>query len=87
MKRWFELWVRKNAPIKLVVKCPFCGFEFITTTVKRVRCYNCERTFRVFYREKKGSELKSRVLLILKGEDKIKKLLGDVSGSPIRNDR
>lgn len=64
------------------VRCPHCGYEFPTTTVKRVRCFNCLRTFRVYYKERiKGKwEVKHRVVRIEKGTEKelIRKVMKEV---------
>ena len=39
--------------LKIRVKCPHCGFEQVTTTIKRVRCCRCMKTYQVFYRRGK----------------------------------
>jgi len=63
----------------LMVECPFCGYQFTTTTIKRVKCYNCERTFKVYYKTKKGKEwvLQHRVVGIVRGtrEELMKRIM------------
>ena len=39
--------------IKLKVKCPYCGFIQTTTTVKRVKCFRCMKSYPVFYKRKR----------------------------------
>ena len=36
--------------VVLRVRCPYCGFEQKTKSIKRVRCFRCLKTFPVFYR-------------------------------------
>lgn len=43
------------------VKCPFCGFEQNTTTVRTVRCFECGRQYRVYKKSQ------SRIVKIVKG--------------------
>ena len=46
----------------LRVKCPYCGHEQNTTTVRIVRCMNCNRSYQVY--RKTGT---SRIVGIVKG--------------------
>ena len=39
--------------IKLKVRCPHCGFIQTTTSIKRVRCFRCLRTYQVYYKRGK----------------------------------
>jgi transposase-like protein len=58
--------------IKLRVKCPYCGAERSTSSVKRVLCFKCGRSFKVFYKKKKKGYAKSTIKKIEKGS--LKKL-------------
>jgi len=49
----------------LLVKCPKCGFEQQTTTVKKVRCFRCNTVYNVYCKTKKG--WKSRIVKIVEG--------------------
>jgi len=51
------------------VKCPRCGYEFTTRTLKVVKCPNCSYHFKVYYRVKEGRKWywRSRVVKIEKG--------------------
>jgi len=51
-----------NSEIILLVRCPHCGYEQTTTTIKRVKCWRCQRTYSVY--PKKGT---SRIVKIVKG--------------------
>jgi len=42
--------------IKLKVRCPHCGFIQVTSTIKRVKCFRCLRTYPVFYKRKRFSK-------------------------------
>jgi len=42
--------------IKLKVRCPWCGFIQTTTTIKRVKCFRCLKTYPVFYKRKKWTK-------------------------------
>ena len=44
------------------VKCPFCGFEQNTTSLKTVKCLKCESRYQVFCKKKR-----SRVVGVVKG--------------------
>jgi len=50
----------------LLVRCPHCGGQFQTTSVKMVRCEYCGRVFRV-YRKR----ARTRIVKILKGNKAI----------------
>ena len=39
--------------VVLRVRCPHCGFEQTTRSIKRVRCFRCGRTYQVFNINKK----------------------------------
>jgi ribosomal protein S27E len=39
--------------VKLKVRCPYCGFIQITSTIKKVRCFRCMKTYPVFYKRKR----------------------------------
>jgi len=39
--------------VVLRVRCPHCGFEQTTTSIKSVRCRRCWRTYQVFNINKK----------------------------------
>jgi predicted Zn-ribbon and HTH transcriptional regulator len=47
------------------VRCPNCGFKQNATTIKQVRCFNCQRYFRVYVRGR------SRIVGIVKGSKEI----------------
>jgi len=51
------------------VKCPHCGFMFNTTTIKTVKCGNCGRSFKVYYKKRclKGYAWASRIVAIVEG--------------------
>ena len=55
--------------VSLVVKvrCPRCNYVFTTTTLKVVRCWNCLRTFKVIYYDRKLRTFRSRVVGIVRG--------------------
>ena len=55
--------------IKLLVRCPFCGYEMETRTVLRVRCRRCQRVFKVFYREAKNRAIRNRIVKLLEGTE------------------
>ncbi len=40
----------------LKVQCPHCGYVQTTRSVKRVKCWNCGRTYQVFYK-RSGSRI------------------------------
>jgi len=51
------------------VKCPHCGFEFNTRSIKTVKCRRCGRSFKVFYKKRsmKGYAWASRIVKIVEG--------------------
>ena len=51
------------------VKCPHCDHQQNTTSILRVRCHNCSRTFEVYPLTSHGNVLKSRVIKIIKGNE------------------
>jgi len=55
----------------LKVRCPKCGYEQTTTTIHRVKCWNCGATYRVYYRTRYGREWvwRSRVVKIVEGTE------------------
>ena len=56
----------------LKVRCPHCGYIQTTRTVKRVKCWNCEKTFKVFYKKRyKGKKFTwaSRIVGIVEGTE------------------
>lgn len=52
-----------NPELIIRIRCPNCGFEQNTSTIKLVRCINCDYLFKVFTR--KGS----RIRKIVKGNE------------------
>ncbi len=61
--------VKLSEPLfEIVVKCPFCEWKQTVHTVKRVVCFNCEKTFSVFPRRKP-----SAVVSITKGNIEVLK--------------
>ena len=55
--------VKEKMPELIIkVKCPYCSHTQNTTTIKRVRCFKCERTFSIY---RKGKP--SRIVEIVKG--------------------
>jgi len=64
--------------MELLVECPFCGYRFKTKSIKRVKCYNCDKTFRVYYKTKIGNKwvLQHRIVNLLSGtkEELIKRI-------------
>ncbi|MEM5805208.1 MAG: hypothetical protein QW156_03735 [Candidatus Aenigmatarchaeota archaeon] len=61
---------KRNIPVEesdpeliIRIRCPSCGFEQNTSTIKLVRCINCDYHFRVFTR--RGS----RIRKIVKGNE------------------
>jgi len=55
------------AMLVIKVRCPYCNYEFTTTTLKRVRCWNCLRYFKVLYYDKKHNIFRTRIVDIVKG--------------------
>jgi len=51
----------------LKVRCPHCGYTFFTRTIKRVRCLNCLRTFKVVYYDRKKKAYRNRIVKIERG--------------------
>jgi hypothetical protein len=49
------------------VKCPYCKFEFNTSSLEKTRCMRCLKTFVIFPKKKK---LRSRVIGIVRGSIK-----------------
>jgi DNA-directed RNA polymerase subunit RPC12/RpoP len=57
------------------VRCPHCGFEMNTSTVKTVKCIRCNRSFEVFPLDLKGNFRRSRVVGIVDGSlEEVRKL-------------
>ena len=58
--------------IILKVRCPYCGYEFNTTSIKTVRCKRCPHTFKVYYKKRYGKKFiwRSRIVDIIKGSRK-----------------
>jgi protein-arginine kinase activator protein McsA len=52
--------------VVLRVRCPYCGFEQKTTSIKTVRCHRCYRTYSVFNPNKRWTKA-SNVVGIEKG--------------------
>jgi hypothetical protein len=52
--------------VVLRVRCPYCGYEQTTTSIKTVRCHRCWRVYRVFSPNKKWTKA-SNVVNIEKG--------------------
>jgi len=52
-----------NSELLLRVRCPRCGFEQNTTTIKTVRCMNCNHSYQVYVKGKT-----SRIVQLLKGD-------------------
>ena len=36
--------------VVLRVRCPYCGFEQTTRSIKKVRCFRCGKTYQVYCR-------------------------------------
>jgi len=53
--------------LKLKVRCPHCGAERTTQSVKRVMCFNCGRTFSVYQKIRGSGALKTNIVKILQG--------------------
>ena len=53
--------------MKIKVRCPHCNHQQITTTVRRIRCHNCNRTFEVYPLTSHGTILKPRIVKIIEG--------------------
>lgn len=53
---------------KAIVKCPKCGYQQSTTTVDRVRCFECGHVYTIFPHTKHGKPKKSRIVKVLKGD-------------------
>lgn len=53
----------------LEVECPKCGYRFNTTTLRRVKCWNCGHVFKVYYKKKVGKQWywRSRIVRIVEG--------------------
>ena len=54
----------------LRVRCPKCGYEFNTKTIKTVVCKVCGRSFKVYYKQKIGFRKyvwRSRIVRIVRG--------------------
>jgi transposase-like protein len=49
--------------LKIRVKCPYCGFEQVTTTIKRVKCFRCMKTYPVFYKNRRWTKSNNIVRL------------------------
>jgi len=66
----------KGGCVILKVRCPKCGYEQTTKTVKRVKCWNCGATYSVYYKVKYGREWiwRSRIVQIIEGtEEEVQK--------------
>jgi transposase-like protein len=50
------------------VRCPHCGFEMNTRSVRTVKCIRCNRSFEVFPLDSKGKVRKSRVVKLIQGD-------------------
>lgn len=53
--------------IKIIVRCPRCGNEQATASVKTVRCHRCSSRFEVYLLDSKGRVRGSRVVKLLSG--------------------
>lgn len=48
-------------------KCPHCKAFTNTSSVFRVRCHNCNRTYEAYPLDQHGRALKSRVVKVVEG--------------------
>jgi len=65
----------------LKVRCPKCGYEQTTKTIKRVKCWNCGATYSVYYKVRYGREWvwKSRIVKIVEGtQEELLKMFEDL---------
>jgi uncharacterized protein YbgA (DUF1722 family) len=56
-----------HGKVVIRVRCPYCKFEFNTTSLERTRCMRCLKSFTIFPKKKK---LMSRVVGIVRGSFK-----------------
>ena len=56
--------------LEIRVKCPHCKKEQNATTIFRIRCQRCKRTYEVYPLDSHGRLTKSRVIKIVKGTEK-----------------
>jgi len=53
--------------IKLEVRCPFCGWKQETSSVKRVRCQRCGRSYEVYLLDSRGRVRGTRIVRLISG--------------------
>ena len=51
----------------LKVRCPRCNYQFTTTTLKLVTCWNCGKRFKVLYYDKARKTFRTRIVNVVRG--------------------
>ncbi len=66
----------------LRVECPRCNYIFETSTLKVVRCWNCDHRFKVLYYDRSLKTFRTRIVGIVSGNiNTLHSKVNDVIGS------
>lgn len=56
--------------LSIIVQCPNCGYKQKATTIQRVKCFHCSRTYTVMPfagKSTRNFRMNSRIVKVIKG--------------------